>query len=81
MEEITGIRGIYYRRGLEQGEKQASCAEKRGIQKVLASQLRLKFGTLSESVQQRLEQAENEQLERWAGAILTAESLDEVFAS
>jgi predicted transposase/invertase (TIGR01784 family) len=54
--------------------------ENRGRVAVLARQLQLKFGPLGEATQQRLEQADEALLDLWTERILSAQSLDEVFA-
>ncbi|TDV97975.1 uncharacterized protein DUF4351 [Halomonas alkaliantarctica] len=48
-------------------------------QRILLKQLGLKFGELPVWAEQRLEQAMPAQLEEWSAAILTANSLDELF--
>jgi predicted transposase/invertase (TIGR01784 family) len=53
--------------------------EARGQGKVLLKQLGLRFGLVSETTRARIETATLEQLDAWAGRILTARSLDEVF--
>jgi len=45
---------------------------------VLERQLRLKFGTLPETVRRRIEQANEQILLDWFERILTADRLDEV---
>jgi len=50
-----------------------------GERRVLRKQLGLKFGDLPAWAEQRLGQATPEQLEEWSAAILTANSLDELF--
>jgi hypothetical protein len=50
-----------------------------GERRVLRKQLGLKFGELPVWAEQRLGQATPEQLEDWSAAILTANSLDELF--
>ena len=52
-----------------------------GVAETLLKQFRLKFGRLSAKARQRVEGASAEQLDAWTGAVLTADSLDEVFAS
>jgi len=42
--------------------------------------LRLKFGELDGSTERRLEAAALEQLDRWSERVLTAESLEVMFA-
>lgn len=48
-------------------------------QRILRKQVGLKFGDLPAWAEQRLEQATPEQLEDWSAAILTANSLEELF--
>ena len=50
-----------------------------GQAKVLLTQIRLKFKTEDAAVIARVQAADAETLERWAAAILTAESLEELF--
>lgn len=52
-----------------------------GQRRIVAKQLRLKFGPLDASAEDRLAAASSEQLEAWAAAVLTAARLDEVFSS
>lgn len=59
--------------GRQEGRQQGRVA-------VVAHLLQLKFGALSPATQQRLEQADEARLDAWAARILTAHSLDEVFA-
>lgn len=47
---------------------------------LLARQLSRRFGPLDASVEERLQQASTEELERWTENILDARTLDEVFA-
>ena len=56
--------------GREEGRQEAAAA-------ILAKLLQLKFGT---SADERLSEASAQELELWSARILTAESLDEVFA-
>jgi hypothetical protein len=53
---------------------------KEGEQKLLVKQLGLKFGELPAQVMQRLRVATDADLERWAERVLTALTLDDVFA-
>ena len=50
-----------------------------GQVKVLRKLLERRFGLLSEQTLERLEAAGDEDLDRWARRVLTAETLDEVF--
>ena len=58
--------------GLAEGRKE-------GQAEMLHSLLTRKFGPLPEAVQQRLDNATPDNLEKWALALLGANSLDEVF--
>ena len=42
--------------------------------------MKLKFGPLDDATQKRVDDADSETLLRWAGNVLTAESLSDVFA-
>lgn len=65
-------------RWMEQGMQQGI---QQGHEEVLAALLKAKFGQgITETVGERLKRATSEQARRWAGRILHAESLDEVFA-
>ncbi|MEK7989889.1 MAG: DUF4351 domain-containing protein [Thiotrichaceae bacterium] len=44
-------------------------------------QLTKRFGTLPELLQERIKQADVEQLELWSDLILTASSLEEIFGN
>jgi hypothetical protein len=48
---------------------------------LLARQLTRKFGPLPEQIHERLQQASEQQLEAWSLAILSAQTLDDVFTS
>jgi len=63
------------RQGMQQGMRQG---KHQGETLVLECQLRLKFGTLPETVQQRIEQANEQTLLTWSERVLTADRLDEV---
>lgn len=51
-----------------------------GCSRLLAGQLKRKFGALPDAVQQRLQQASRAQLEAWSLNVLEARDLDAVFA-
>lgn len=55
--------------GIEEGEK-----------KLLVKQLDRKFGELSAEVRERIEGASSEQVDLWGERVLTAQSIDQVFA-
>lgn len=59
-------------RGLEQGRQQGQAA-------LVERQLRLRFGLLPNTVQQRLVNANSNELTAWADALLSASSLDDIF--
>jgi predicted transposase/invertase (TIGR01784 family) len=71
-------------RALRDEKSELNVARREGRQQgraaVLARLLLLKFGPLSEATQQRLEQADDAHLDVWTERILSAQSLDEVFA-
>lgn len=48
-------------------------------QRILRKQISLKFGDMPEWAQKRIDQATPDQLEDWSAAILTVNSLDELF--
>lgn len=54
--------------------------EAKGRQDLLLRQLTLKFGPPSDMTRTRVAQASDEDLTRWAERILTATSLDDMFA-
>lgn len=58
--------------GRQQGVQQ-------GLQQLLLKQLKMRFGALDDGIVQRLKDASADELDSWAGNILTAKSLDEVF--
>ena len=51
-----------------------------GQRSLLAKQLKLKFGTLDAAAEARLSSATPAQLSRWAERVLTAASLEEIWA-
>lgn len=63
--------------GMQQGMHQG---RQQGELTVLSRQLSRRFGPLSLEVEQRLQQAGTEELERWAENILEARTLEEVFS-
>jgi hypothetical protein len=63
--------------GLEQGREQGRLE---GEARALLKQLRLRFGPASEGVAARVRSAPEADLERWLERVLTAASLDDVFA-
>ncbi|MAQ19698.1 MAG: transposase, partial [Sandaracinus sp.] len=61
-------------RGLEQGRAE-------GSRLMLAKLLQLKFGPLDDATEAKLAGASLAQLEAWSERVLTADDLDQVFAS
>jgi len=55
-------------------------AEAIGVARILRRQLKAKFGELSAAVEQQIQLADSAQLERWGERILTAATLEQVFA-
>ena len=65
------------RQGMRDGIKQGMLS---GARQVLTRLLTRRFGPLPAAVLQQLEQADTDQLERWADNVLDAPTLDDVFA-
>jgi hypothetical protein len=63
----------------EYGEQIRVQSRSEGQRTLLAKLLRLKFGSLSASTEARLADATAEQLENWAGRVLVAPTLDDVW--
>ena len=78
---VTSIERLAIEEGLQKGLQEGI---QEGIQKgearLLRSQLVGAFGPLPPQVEERLDVAHADEIERWAGRIRTAESLDDVFA-
>jgi hypothetical protein len=64
-------------KGLEQGREEGLLA---GEALMFTRLLRLKFGSLDDVTREHVSTADSETLLRWADRVLTAESLDDVFA-
>jgi hypothetical protein len=64
-------------KGLKRGRKEG---RKEGQVEILLELLRARFGRLSAAIRARVEAANPEQLSAWAKRVLTARTLDEVFA-
>ena len=68
-------------KGRAEGEARGEAKGKvRGKAEIVLKLLRLRFGDLPEEVKARVAQASLEELEIWIERVLTAESLDAVFA-
>jgi hypothetical protein len=72
-EEIMTAAEILIQRGREQGEE-------RGVRGTLLRLLRTRFGEVPDATRARIEAAGKLQLDAWVDRLLTAKSLDEVFA-
>lgn len=78
-EEVTVMAGFLERareEGMQQGMEEGM---QQGERAVLERQLQRRFGPLAPEVQQRLEQASSEELERWADIVLDANRLEDIF--
>jgi hypothetical protein len=77
MPYVTSVERIGLRRGLDQGRKEG---RQEGEATVLLRQIELKFGPPDAASRNRVESADAETLLRWSERILTAGSLEELFA-
>lgn len=73
MSYVTSFERIAEKRGMQQGEVS-------GRAKMLLKLLVLKFGALPPSIESKVSQAGTEELEVWTERVLTADSLDDIFA-
>ncbi|MBK1621658.1 hypothetical protein CKO42_25345 [Lamprobacter modestohalophilus] len=64
--------------GRKEGQK---VGRKAGVEGTLRKLITLKFGDIPETASKRPEQATDEQLDTWLEQILTANSLDDLFAT
>jgi len=78
MIEKYEVQSEFLRRFIQEGVRQGV---QQGERALLLRQLRPRFGELPPQRLAQLEAAAQAELERWADAILTATSLDEVFAT
>ena len=74
-EESTAMAGVI-QRARDEGRQEG---RQEGTRTVLERQLQHRFGLLSPRVAERLRRASADDLENWAGQVLDADSLDEVF--
>ena len=72
MQYVTSFERLAKEEGVQQGMQQ-------GQVKVLIDLLTHRFGPLPDEVHQRLEQATAEEIDTWAGRILDADSLEQVY--
>ena len=69
----------FLQQGLEQGLAQGEhIGVRKGEARVLLTLLRLKFGTVSEAVEARIDQADADTLLGWSGRVLSAGSIEDV---
>jgi len=76
MQYVTSFERLAREEGVQQGRQQGMQQGQAGL---LVHLLTQRFGPLSNEVSQRLEQATGEEIELWAGRILDADSLEQVF--
>ena len=82
MRYVSSFERIFTRRGMEKGmEKGMETGMETGQAELLELQIRQRFGSLPDWAQARLQQADRKQLETWALRVLSAASLDDVFAA
>jgi hypothetical protein len=69
----------FLQQGLEQGLAQGErIGMRKGEARVLLTLLRLKFGTVSEAVGARIDQADADTPPHWSGRVLSAGSIEDV---
>ena len=82
MKYVTGIERRAMERGMEQGVQQGIAQGiDQGQVRLLQTLLAQAFGKLPDDVTERLSTASRDEITRWAGRVLHADSLDEVFGS
>ena len=74
---MTGFAQRFREEGREEGQKEGL---QRGEARILSTLLRLRFGDLPATVQQRIESADPDTLLRWSERVLTAQTPDEVLS-
>ncbi|MBK9263550.1 MAG: Uma2 family endonuclease [Polyangiaceae bacterium] len=72
--EIVKLKEDAHKKGLDEGHK-------KGVHDTFCRLLRLRFGNVPDAVQQRIDVASIEELERWTERLFVATSLDDVFIS
>ncbi|MFB8831256.1 DUF4351 domain-containing protein [Azotobacter sp. CWF10] len=77
-EGLEAGRKIGLEEGLKEGLKEGL---HQGQAKLLARQIERRFGPLTPAHQQQLANADEAQLEAWADAVLTAQSVEELFSA
>ena len=90
MKYITSAERIGIQKGMQQGMQQGikkgvvkglQQGMEKGERAILLRQLQRKFGSIPTHCQKRIEKAHAEELLEWADAVISAESLQEVFNS
>jgi len=76
--ERTNIMSTLAEKWLEEGELKG---KEKGRRELLKRQICLKFGSLTKAVEERLDQAENTELDLFAERVLTATTLEQVFGN
>lgn len=66
-------------KGMQQGLEQGMLQAQARMLRILARLLKQRFGDMPTWVTQRLEKANIDELEAWAEAVLSADSIDAVF--
>ncbi|MEQ5803222.1 hypothetical protein [Halomonas sp. H10-9-1] len=77
MSYVTSFERIAEKRGMQRGMQQGEVS---GRAQMLLKLLVLKFDELPASIESKVSQAGTEELEVWAERVLTADSLDDIFA-
>jgi len=77
MSYVTSFERIAEKRGMQRGMQQGEVS---GRAQMLLKLLVLRFGELPASIESKVSQAGTEELEVWAERVLTADSLDDIFA-
>ena len=72
------FRNAFSNKGWSRGSPWASTGMRKGEARVLLTLLRLKFGTVSEGVEARIDQADADTLLRWSGRVLSAGDIEVV---
>jgi hypothetical protein len=74
---MAGFAQRFTEKGREEGREEGV---QRGEARILTALLRLRFGELPAAVQVRVDTADADTLLRWSERVLTAATLDEIFA-
>ena len=81
MRYVTSIERLGIEKGIQQGMQQGmQQGRHQGMAQLLVRQLALRFGDVPASIRTKLEAATDDELESWADAVVSAPSLEAVFA-